>query len=157
VTFKDGSVIVGTVALSSTGSALLTLSSLRGGSHSITAIYNGDGRFSGSTSGARALAVSKVQTAVVFDPPATVSAAAAITLRATVRATNGSSIIPSGQLIFKAEDKVLGLITLDRTGTATLTVPAGTLAVGQKWFVAGFNGTDSFAPDGAGDIVTVTR
>src|SRR5204863_474974 len=139
-----------------TGSATLTLSSLRGGSHSITVVYNGDSRFNGSTSAARTLSVSKVQTTVQFSRPATVSAGAPLTLRATVRAINGSAVVPSGQLVFKAEDKVLGTVTLDRTGTATLAVPAGTLTVGQKWFVAGYYGTDSFAPDGAGDIVTVS-
>jgi hypothetical protein len=157
VTFKDGTVIVGTVAVTSAGSASLTLSRLRGGSHALTATYNGDTRFKGGTAAARALSVKQAQAAVTFTPPTTVSAGSPITLRATVKVTNGSVIVPGGQLIFKAEAKVLGTVTLDRTGTATLTVPAGTLTVGEKWFAAGYNGTDSFTPDGAGDIVTVTR
>lgn len=49
VTFKDGSATLGTAALSA-GTATLSTSSLARGSHKITAIYNGDGSFAGSTS-----------------------------------------------------------------------------------------------------------
>src|SRR5690348_17829746 len=52
--FRSGSVVVGTVALTN-GAASITLSSLRAGNHGLTAVYNGDGRFTASTSAARAL------------------------------------------------------------------------------------------------------
>jgi outer membrane protein assembly factor BamB len=49
VTFKDGTTLLDTVALSSSGLATLTTSSLAAGSHSITATYSGDPNFQGSS------------------------------------------------------------------------------------------------------------
>ena len=50
VTFRDGSTVLGTVTLVN-GVATFSTSSLSMGSHSITAIYNGDTNDTGSTSG----------------------------------------------------------------------------------------------------------
>jgi hypothetical protein len=51
VTFKDGGSTLGSGALAG-GSATFSTSALTGGTHSITAVYNGDGNFNGSTSSA---------------------------------------------------------------------------------------------------------
>jgi hypothetical protein len=155
VTFRSGSVILGTVAVTN-GSAALTLSALRAANHSLTATYNGDGRANASTSAARAVTVNRARTVVDFELPALTSrAGSTLTLRAKVTAL-GSSAVPAGEVVFKADALVLGTVALDRTGTATLTV-TNRLAVGQHWIVAGYFGSDNFAPDGAGDILTVTR
>jgi Big-like domain-containing protein len=50
VAFQDGSTVLGTVALSTSGSATFTTSSLAVNAHSITAAYSGDSNFSGSAS-----------------------------------------------------------------------------------------------------------
>ncbi|MCX6133089.1 MAG: YDG domain-containing protein [Ignavibacteriales bacterium] len=54
VTFNDGASVLGTGTLNGSGVATLSTSSLQvaGSSHSITAVYGGDGNFAGSTSGA---------------------------------------------------------------------------------------------------------
>ena len=52
VQFKDGATLLGTVTVSG-GSASLAVSSLSVGTHSITAIYSGDGNYTGSTSNCR--------------------------------------------------------------------------------------------------------
>ncbi len=49
VTFKDGATTLGTGAVNASGHATLTTSSLAAGSHTITAIYGGDGNFNTST------------------------------------------------------------------------------------------------------------
>ena len=49
VTFKDGPVTLGTVSLSG-GKAVFSTSRLTGGTHSITAVYGGDGNFNAGTS-----------------------------------------------------------------------------------------------------------
>jgi hypothetical protein len=49
VTFKDGETILGSATLSN-GTATYTTSTLSAGSHSITAVYDGDANFAGSTS-----------------------------------------------------------------------------------------------------------
>jgi len=50
VTFKDGSTVLGAVAVDASGKAVVTTSGLSSGSHSITAQYGGDARFTASTS-----------------------------------------------------------------------------------------------------------
>lgn len=50
VTFKDGVSSLGSSSLSGGGSATLSTSALSTGTHSITAVYNGDGNFTTSTS-----------------------------------------------------------------------------------------------------------
>src|SRR5258706_15289618 len=55
VTFKDGSTTMGTGTLSGSGgtvTATFSTSSLTVATHSITAVYGGDGNFTGSTSSA---------------------------------------------------------------------------------------------------------
>ncbi|WP_424630519.1 Ig-like domain repeat protein [Bradyrhizobium sp. SYSU BS000235] len=52
VTFKDGDVAIGSVALAGGGVATFTISSLTTGSHSITAVYGGSASFNTSTSAA---------------------------------------------------------------------------------------------------------
>lgn len=50
VTFKDGSTLLSTATISSTGQATFSSSSFTAGAHSITATYSGDSNFNGSTS-----------------------------------------------------------------------------------------------------------
>jgi hypothetical protein len=50
VTFFDGKTKLGAVTLSSSGTALYTLTTLSVGKHSVTAIYSGDARYASSTS-----------------------------------------------------------------------------------------------------------
>lgn len=49
VTFRDGSTALATVTLSSAGTATFSTSALTVNSHSITAVYSGDGHFNGSS------------------------------------------------------------------------------------------------------------
>src|SRR5262249_10107459 len=49
VTFKDGGVILGTFAVGADGTATLTTSFAAAGGHVITAVYNGDPNFVGSS------------------------------------------------------------------------------------------------------------
>lgn len=57
ITFFDGTTLIGSAALNSSGSAALSTSSLSLGSHSLTAVYSGDSNFSGSTSSSVQLTV----------------------------------------------------------------------------------------------------
>jgi len=51
VTFKDGAATIGSGAVNGSGMATFATSTLLVGAHPITAVYNGDGNFTGSTSG----------------------------------------------------------------------------------------------------------
>ncbi|MDO7908642.1 S-layer homology domain-containing protein [Paenibacillus sp. JX-17] len=52
ITFKDGNTTLGTAPLNAAGTAVHLTSALAAGSHTITAVYQGDGRFAGSLSNA---------------------------------------------------------------------------------------------------------
>ena len=49
VTFKEGATVLGTGTVNASGQATYTTSSLGAGSHTITAVYNGDTNFNAST------------------------------------------------------------------------------------------------------------
>ncbi len=72
VTFKDGTTTLSTVAISG-GVATLNVSSLTAGTHSITAIYAGDGNFVGSTSSVLPVTVSKATPVITWANPAPIS------------------------------------------------------------------------------------
>ncbi|HKS97273.1 MAG TPA: Ig-like domain-containing protein, partial [Terriglobia bacterium] len=57
VTFKDGSTTLGTTALNISGVATFATAALAAGGHTITAVYDGDSTYSGSTSSAVPLTV----------------------------------------------------------------------------------------------------
>ncbi len=88
IQFRDGSSALGTVALTN-GSAILAISSLAVGSHSITAIYAGDSNDAGSTSPVLTVTVN----APPPGPPSALSATAAsssqINLNWTASPTSG--------------------------------------------------------------------
>lgn len=65
VTFRDGAVVLATVTLDGSGQATYMTSSLFVGAHSITATYNGDANFTGSSSAGL--------TQMVVTPPSTES------------------------------------------------------------------------------------
>jgi hypothetical protein len=103
VTFLDGATSLGTATVSS-NAAQLSVSSLPAGSHSITAKYNGDANFSGSTSAALTQTVNQGSTATsiasglnpsVFGQPvlftATVQPPAGTTASGTVTFLDGAT------------------------------------------------------------------
>src|SRR5439155_14353304 len=85
VTFFDGAANLGTVALDASAQATLNIASFVVGSHSLTASYNGDGSFNGSTSAALAQSVTKGSSSISSVSSVNPSIAGqTITLTATV-------------------------------------------------------------------------
>jgi hypothetical protein len=140
ITFNDGSVPLGTSALAG-ASAQLTLSSLAAGTHSITAVYNGDANFSGATSALLTQTVNKASstTSVVSSANPSVSTQA-VTFTATVAAS--ASGTPTGSVTFQDGTATLATVTL-AGGTATLTT--STLAAGNHRIKAVYAGDGNFA------------
>jgi hypothetical protein len=96
VQFQDGGVNLGAAAALSNGSATLSTTTLATGSHTITAVYSGDGVHNGSTSGAQAFTVNPVVSAVSLAlSSATSTPGQSVTLTATL---GGKSV--SGNLRF---------------------------------------------------------
>ncbi|MBT9333123.1 Ig-like domain repeat protein, partial [Paracidobacterium acidisoli] len=154
VTLFSGSTQVGTGTLTN-GVATVQVSNLPAGNLQITAQYNGDTNFTGSTS-----SYVPVNVASVSAPVANVSLAASttiatigqsITLTATVT-TPGGSPVTSGTVTFQEGDNPLGAaVAVNGSGMATFTT--STLPIGGNPLIAVFSGTTGF---GANTSVPVT-
>jgi len=90
VEFADGNTTLGTSPLDATGVAVLRTNTLAVGSHSLTAIYSGDGRFVSSTSTAVTLTIASSDFSVGANPPtATVTAGQSTQFRLSVTPAGG--------------------------------------------------------------------
>lgn len=163
VTFRNGSVIVGTVSVTPGGTAAVTLRTLKAGSHLITATYIGDSRYAGSASTPQPVTVTAAPAAVgtataitaVIPPSASSSASGPVTIKAKVAPLSASSITPTGRVTFRKNTVVLGSTTLDRYGMATLVLPSRALAAGQNYVTAFYEGDNRYAPDGGSDFIVL--
>ena len=124
IQFFDGATSLGTVTVNGSGSASLTLTgatALAAGSHSITAVYNGDSNFSTVTSSALSYVVSKVN--------ATIAATSSLnpskygdSVTFSIQLSSSAGAVPTGTVLVKDGGTTLGTATLNGTGAATLTV-----------------------------------
>jgi hypothetical protein len=123
VTFSDGTSVLGTGTLNSSGTATFTTSGLAVGSHSITDVYGGDTNYTTSTSRTMAQTVYKdTTTSTISASQTSVSPGTPVTFTAAVGANAPGSGIPTGTVTFYDGSTVLGTVTLDDTGQATLTM-----------------------------------
>jgi hypothetical protein len=142
VTFIDGSTTLGTGTLSS-GQATFTTSTLTAGSHLITARYNGDTNFSGSSSSPLNQTVNKVSTAsAVVATPNPATQGQVVTFTATVSPSVVGLLTATGTVAFLDGTTTLGTGTLSG-GTATFTT--STLTIGTHSITAVYSGDANFA------------
>jgi len=120
VTFQDGATSLGTSGIIN-GQALFTTSSLAVGSHSVTAVYNGDGNFNGASSAPVAQAVNKAASSTSVASSANPAAfAQPVTFTATVAAVAPGAGTPTGAVDFLDGGTALGTASLTG-GQATFT------------------------------------
>lgn len=132
VTFKDGSMAVGSAALNG-GTATVTLSTLGAGSHTLTAVYGGDGNNGTSTSTGLTQTVNQAATTITLTSSANPSIYGQnVTLTATV-----SPSTATGSVTFKDGSTTLGTSNL-AGGTATLATK--TLTAGAHSLTAVYSG-----------------
>jgi hypothetical protein len=132
------------VTISGQGQATFTTSALAAGSHSITAVYNGDSNFTGSTSAALTQSVLLDTTVTVASSnhnPATYGQA--ITFTATVTPTSPAGGIPTGTVTFMDGTTVLGTGTLNSASQATFTTSL--LTAGSHSITAVYGGDVDYA------------
>jgi hypothetical protein len=144
VTFKDVDTILGTVPVDGTGHAVFVTADLGVGSHAITASYDGDGNFAGSTSAILTQVVSADLTATTTALSTSVASAVygqSVTLTATVTPTSGLAV-PTQTVTFKDGDTVLGTASLDAQGRAVLVISQ--LSAGSHRITASYSGDPSF-------------
>jgi hypothetical protein len=143
VNFYNGSTLLGSVSLNSSGVATLFNSSLSAGTYSVTAQYPGVSGFLGSTSPATAVIVNPAliaTTTSLVASPNPVATNQTLTLTAIV--TGISSAIPNGVVNFFNGPAMLGSATLNSSGVATLATSS--LVVGKYDLTAKYFGSAGF-------------
>jgi hypothetical protein len=137
----DGVTQIGTGTLNGAGQAVLTLSTLGAGSHSVSVSYAGNGQYIGSSSGSVSLTVAKVATTTtIASAPNPSVLGQNVTFTATVVSTTGA--IPVGTVTFKKGAVTLGTGTIDGTGHATFSTTA--LPEGPNNVNAVYGGSTNF-------------
>ena len=123
VTFKDGNVVLGTVAVGTGGTATFTTSFAAAGGHAITAVYSGDANFVGSsqalTEQVNAATTRKATTTALLASANPARVGQAVTFTATVRDPSGTGT-PTGTVTFFVGNTVVARVTLDANGQARL-------------------------------------
>jgi hypothetical protein len=135
INFLDGTTSLGTATVSS-NAAQLSVSTLSAGSHSITAKYNGDTNFSGSTSAALTQTVNQAATATSIASSLNPSAfGQSVVLTATIQPPAG--IAASGTVTFMDGATSLGTATVSNN-SAQLAVSS--LSLGSHSVTASYGG-----------------
>ncbi len=152
VTFKDGGTVIGTATLTR-GMALFTDSSLALGSHTITAVYGGNGTFTGSTSSLLPEVVIPLATVTsLSDSARSITYGQTETLTATVRGLIPGTAMPTGGTVTftdQATSATLGTAFL-AAGTAAIKIHS--LTAGTHGIVATYHGDGLYFQGSSGSL-----
>jgi hypothetical protein len=150
VTFMDGTTALGTANLSD-GVASLRVTWKQGvGPHTLTAVFNGSGAFTASTSAPLAYTVQKSPAVVTLR--SYLSGAQAVTLRANVEVP-GNWSSPTGTITFMDGSTVLGTVNVQ--GSALVTLSNLKLSKGTHALTAVYSGDGSFLSESTNLVVQV--
>jgi hypothetical protein len=156
VAFMDGTNILKTVSLDATGKATFTTSFTTGGSHTITAKYLGDTKTAASSATVNEVVTQDKRLATLtawtsVNPSAVINQNVIFTVKVTPAAAGTAK--PGGKVTFMEGNTVLGTVTIDNTGQATLTYAFK--QPGQHSVIAQYAGDNQFAPSVSKAIVQV--
>lgn len=144
VTFFDGATALGTASLSISGShnvAQLTFAGLLGGTHTITASYNGDSNYTASTSSALTETVNPASSTVTVGAnPNPGSFGQAVVLTATV-VPSVSGTLATGTVTFFDGSSSLGTANLSNNGAQ---ISVANFALGSHSITAHYAGDRNF-------------
>ena len=151
VSFLDGSTVLGTAALSQSGTATLSLTTLAAGSHTLAAVYAGDALDAGSTSTPVAESIQPIPTISHLGVSASnVLTGQPLTLIAAVTSSYAAPF--TGTFTFSAGSTGLGQSSVNPSGSSTLAplLAAGTYSITASYSGDAYNAPSTSAP------VTVT-
>lgn len=152
VTFKDGSIVLGTGTLNGSGVATLSISSLSVGNHVLTAEYGGGTDYSGSTSSPFNQVVNQSLTSVALNANPNPSVyGQTVTLNATVTALPPGSGVPTGTVVFMDGSTNLGSGLLSGSGDATISI--SDLSAGLHSLTAIYQGDVNYSGSNSSPIV----
>src|SRR5438552_1604767 len=118
VTFYDGTTILGTGSLNSSGQVTFSTSTFAAGPHSITASYNGNTNFAASSSTALTQTVNKFSTSTALTlSPNTTAFGQPVTITAGVTSSAG---VAAGPVTFYDGAPAAGTGSVNSSGQATL-------------------------------------
>jgi MYXO-CTERM domain-containing protein len=143
VTFKDGSTVLGSaVTVDGSGNATLGTSALTAGTHTISAVYSGDGTYPARTSVIpQTVNKANTTTATVMSSQNPQVFGNAVTFTTTVSANAPGSGTPTGNVNFLDGATVIGTGALS-SGTASITTSA--LTAGTHNITAAYQGSSGF-------------
>lgn len=148
VTFFDGGTTLGTVSLS-TETVQLTVSNLSGGTHAITARYNGDANFAASTSTALSESVTPAATTTGISSSSNPSTfGQAVVLTASVLPPSG--VAATGTVTFMDGTTVLGTSAV--AGNAAQ-LAVSVLTTGSHSLTAAYSGNANLAASASAALV----
>ncbi len=156
VTFMDGIASMGTVTLN-LGAANFSTANLSAGTHTITAVYNGDTNYAISTSNTVTQAVTNasVTISVVSSLP-TSTYGNSVTFTATVSPVSGGGAVPTGTVTFKDGSATLGNGTLNGGSPDRALFTTLTLATGGHSITAVYNGDATYSGGQQSSPITQT-
>ena len=141
VSFYNGSSLIGTGSLNSSGVATITTAMLPAGSNTITSVYSGDGDYDAANSNAVTVIVAKGSvTNTLTASTATSVVGQAVTFTATLAGVAGFT--PTGTVIFYNGAMAIGMGPVNASGVATLTTTA--LPVGSDSITAVYGGDSNY-------------
>jgi len=144
ITFKDGKTTLGTAPLT-VGQATYSTSSLSLGSHSITAVYSGSGKYSASTSAPLTQTVMEVATGSKLVTATSVSSNQNPSVEGQVvsftASIYGDAGIPTGTVTFKNGNIILDTVNM-ADGSATYSTAS--LGAGAHSITASYNGDQQY-------------
>ena len=156
VKFMSGSTVLGTATIAgvastrsglAAGTATFTTNSLLPGSYSVTGVYSGDSNYAGTTSNAGSLTIVKDSTPITVTPSA-IQIIENHALQVTVTLAPVSGLpAPTGSVTLTYNGSP-GITTAPGNlvnGTATITIPANSLALGLQTIMANYSGDSVFA------------
>ncbi len=136
VDLLDGSTVIGSASLQTSGVALFSTSALGLGVHQLSASYEGDSYDAASISTALTQNVNQATTAISLASSANPALFGdAVSFSITVTGTGG---IPSGSVTLTEGSAVIGTAVLDAKGLAS--IPTSTLAIGPHILTAAYAG-----------------
>ncbi|MEV5773455.1 Ig-like domain-containing protein [Streptomyces antimycoticus] len=136
------------------GTASVAASGLSGGTHIVTATYNGDANFTASTGTTAVLVIPASTTTTVTSAPDPSTLGQPVTFTATVTPVAPGAGTPAGTVTFIIGGSGGGTFTQPLSG-GTATLSLSTLGVGTHGVVALYSGGTDFLPSTGTDTHTV--
>jgi sugar lactone lactonase YvrE len=149
VTFSEGSLILGTAQVNSSGIASIAVSTLTVGANNISASYPGNTNYAGSISNILLQSISSTSTTTVLTAGGTSSLSGKpVTLTVTVISPTGT---PTGNVVFRDGAANIGQGMLNAQGVATLSISS--LSVGPHTLTAVYQGDSSYLTSTSAPLV----